>query len=70
MTDFTARFAAIRERRAAAGLVADNGVACATREDLAYQNAKHAATNGPRDAATTAKLIALKAAAVAAHGKA
>ena len=70
MPDFNARFAAVRARRAEAGLIADNGVACATRSDLAYQNAKHAAREtGRRDPETTARLVMLKALAVAAHGK-
>ena len=71
MIDMNALVAAKRAERASKGLIADNDVACATREELAYENAKHAARqSGKRDAATTARLLTLRAARDAAHGKA
>lgn len=70
MMDWNARFAAKRAERAERGLIADNGVACATQADRDYQNAKHAAkVAGDRSDATTRRLMALKAIAVAAHGR-
>lgn len=71
MIDMEARAAAVRARREAAELIADNGTACATVEQRDYMNARDAAKRtGCRDADTTAQLTMLKAAAVAAHGRA
>jgi hypothetical protein len=63
--DMESRAARVKAQRAAAGLIADNGLHCPTQAWVDFYNAREAAKTQPRSAALTARLTTLKAAAVA-----